>query len=73
MGITELRGWLSDVLAGNLFDEDEDIDVVQSVVKRVSSFEDAGMLTRNEGMVLRLQDGSEFQITIVQSQSARSA
>lgn len=34
---------------------------------RVSSFEEAGILTRNAGLVVRLPDGSEFQITIVRS------
>lgn len=31
------------------------------------SFEDLGVLTGNEGLTLRLADGSEFQITIVRS------
>jgi hypothetical protein len=34
---------------------------------RVKTFEDAGLLTRDRGIVLSLEDGSEFQITIVQS------
>ena len=31
------------------------------------SFESVGMLTRNEGLVVRMKDGSEFQITVVKS------
>ena len=31
------------------------------------TFEEAGMLTRNNGLVVRTSDGSEFQITIVRS------
>lgn len=31
------------------------------------TFEEAGMLTSNHGLVVRTTDGSEFQITIVQS------
>jgi hypothetical protein len=31
------------------------------------SFESVGMMTRNEGLVVRMNDGSEFQITIVKS------
>lgn len=31
------------------------------------SYEDLGVLTGNEGLTLRLADGSEFQITIVRS------
>jgi hypothetical protein len=33
----------------------------------VTSFESAGVLTRNKGMVVRLEDGSEFQVAIVRS------
>ena len=42
-------------------------------IARAASFEDAGILTRNRGVVLRMADGSEFQITIVQSAPARGA
>jgi len=34
---------------------------------QVKTFEDAGLLTRDRGIVLSLEDGSEFQITIVQT------
>jgi hypothetical protein len=34
---------------------------------RASSFQDCGLLTSDDGVVLRLGDGSEFQITIVRS------
>lgn len=33
----------------------------------VSTFEDAGVMTQNSGLVLRMADGSEFQLTIVKS------
>ena len=33
----------------------------------VRSYEDAGVLTRDQGMVVRLASGAEFQITIVRS------
>ncbi len=36
-------------------------------IKSIRSFERAGLLTRNKGLVVTLVDGSEFQITIVQS------
>ena len=32
-----------------------------------ASFEDAEILSSNEGLVIRTQDGSEFQLTIVKS------
>jgi hypothetical protein len=34
---------------------------------RVYTFEQAGVLTMNKGLVLSLADGSEFQLTIVRS------
>ncbi|HBG28601.1 MAG: hypothetical protein A2Y10_08645 [Planctomycetes bacterium GWF2_41_51] len=46
-------------IAIGLADEDE--------VAMVVNFQEAGMLTRNSGLVVRTIDGSEFQITIVQS------
>ena len=34
---------------------------------RVQTFEEAGVMTYNKGLVITLPDGSEFQVTIVQS------
>jgi len=34
---------------------------------RTTSFEEEGLLTSDHGLVLRLEDGSEFQITVVKS------
>ena len=31
------------------------------------SFEEAGVMSNNTGLVIRTDDGSEFQVTIVQS------
>ena len=36
-------------------------------VKLVRTFEDVGMLTHNRGLVVNLVDGTQFQVTIVQS------
>jgi hypothetical protein len=33
----------------------------------VRSFEDAGVLTTNAGLVLRAPDGSKFQVTVIRS------
>lgn len=38
-----------------------------SEVRDVNTFSGAGVLTRNKGLVVRLQNGDEFQLTIVQS------
>ena len=34
---------------------------------RVRTFEEAGVMTYNKGLVISLPDGTEFQLTIVQS------
>jgi hypothetical protein len=36
-------------------------------VKRVMSYEAAGLLTSNEGLVVIMEDDSEFQLQIVRS------
>lgn len=33
----------------------------------VETYEEAGLLTRNDGLVIKAEDGSEYQVTIVQS------
>lgn len=53
-------------MAGEPFDEN-----VDNPVKLVSSFEDAMVLTSNRGLVVTLHDGSEYQVTIVQSRQPR--
>lgn len=40
-------------------------------IEQVNTNEECGLLTHNKGVVLNLQDGSEFQITIVQSKYKR--
>ncbi len=39
----------------------------ETTVKDVSTFEQAGILSDNRGVVLKMTDGTEFQISIVQS------
>ena len=34
---------------------------------RVQTFEENGVLTTNRGVVVRLTDGSEFQVTVLRS------
>ena len=45
-----------------LQDEDQAYEV-----DRVQTFEEAGVLTMNKGLVIRMKDHREFQVTIVQS------
>lgn len=37
-------------------------------VKRILTFNEAGLLTHNKGLVVRFENGDEFQLTIVQSE-----
>lgn len=53
MSEKEMAMMLSDVLS-----EDDEINDVRT-------FEDAGVLTRDAGLIINLPDGSEFQVTIV--------
>lgn len=52
----------------DILDELTDRDVLD--VRSVSSFEDATILSSNEGLVVRLEGGDHFQLTIVQSKRA---
>jgi hypothetical protein len=36
-------------------------------IARVQTFEEAGLLTNNRGVVVRTRDGMEFQVTVVES------
>lgn len=36
-------------------------------VRRIETFEEAMLLTNNRGLVVRLQDGSEYQLQVVRS------
>ena len=36
-------------------------------IAAVCTFEDRGLMTRDSGLVIEMEDGSEFQLTIVRS------
>ena len=40
-------------------------------IREVVTFADAGVLTMNAGLVVAMDDGAEFQITIVRSRPGR--
>lgn len=40
-------------------------------INSVHTFNDAGVMTRNKGLVLVMADGTEFQLTIVQSKRSQ--
>ena len=49
----------------DLLEHDDDLDT------EAETFEAAGVMTNNRGLVVRLPNGAEFQVTIVRSRSAR--
>lgn len=49
----------------------EDGEPIIEALASATSFEDAGIMTRDRGVVFRMKDGSEFQITIVRSAMPR--
>lgn len=69
-------GAMADVMAGVLsallMDGDCDAGAAfGATVVDSESYESSGLLTRDAGLVVRLDDGREFQITVVQSRGAR--
>lgn len=60
MNERDFREVLHEILALGM-DEDE------GTISSVNTFREAGVITMNEGLVIRTEDGSEFQLTIVQS------
>jgi len=47
----------------NFLDEEEGT----SNIEDIRTFQEAGLLTTNEGLVIRLDNGDEFQITVIKS------
>ena len=52
--------------SGTMIDGHPDLDGC-----KVSSFKVGGYLTRDRGVVVRLVDGTEFQVTVVQARGSR--
>jgi hypothetical protein len=42
-------------------------DEADEKIDRITTFNDCGMLTSNKGLVVKMNDGSKFQLTIVKS------
>jgi hypothetical protein len=59
----DFEGALLTILEDNAGDPEED----ETAFERVMTFEDQGILTHNRGLVVRLGNGDEFQLTIVKS------
>ena len=71
MNAIQLQDSLHELLnaASGADPDDRTIDLPDGLagVGPVRTYDEAGVLTRDAGLVVRMQDGSEFQMTIVQS------
>jgi hypothetical protein len=64
--VEDIEEGLTEALAGTQVD-DVWADGVTEILSRVLTFEEDGVLTSDPGLVLRMSDGSEFQLTLVRS------
>ena len=55
---------LLDLLGDHICDE---LNYGSSPIRNVQSYQNAGLLTYNDGLLVTLEDGSQYQITIVRS------
>ena len=55
---------MEEIISESLWETDE---YHETGIEDISTYEDVGMLTNNAGLVIKLDDGSEYHITIVQS------
>lgn len=69
MTVQELQEALRNLVQ---YAEDGDDPETWESLCSASTFEEEGVLTMNAGLVLRFTDGSAFQVTLVQSEAARS-
>lgn len=56
---TRVEGLLARLVIDAIDEHDHECDVV--------AFTDAGIMTADRGLIMRFPDGTEFQVTIVQS------
>ena len=72
MNATELQRTLRTLLEEMFQMDIDDLDQFDmprelAEIERVSTYDEAGVLTQDAGLVITTADGSEFQLTIVQS------
>lgn len=71
MDAAQLVGLLVDLVETDaVLDDEESVGGPVLRDARLELFGDAGVLSGNEGLVVTLADGCEFQITVVQSRGA---
>jgi len=51
-----------------LLSSEQEYVFIDSEIESVLSFKDVGLLTTNKGLIVRLSNGDEFQLTVVQSE-----
>lgn len=57
-------------LLREILDAADTESVVEWGIDRTDTFGDRGLLTLDAGLVVRMSDGSEFQVTVVRSRGA---
>ncbi len=72
MNETELQDTLRTLLQELSYMDTDDLDHFDipcelAEIERIRTFDEAGVLTQDAGLVITTADGSEFQLTIVQS------
>lgn len=73
MNARELQDLLRDLLEELMFARDDTDDPLAELAQRIGgirqicTFDDAGVLTTDKGLVIESDDGREFQVTIVRS------
>ncbi len=58
---------IQDALQGILLNDWDVCNSALADAKSIQNYSDAGILTLSKGLVIEMKDGSEFQLTIVQS------
>jgi len=67
---------LEEAIQEALLERDEnhaDLHGEPQVFARIVTYAGAGVLTRDAGLLVRTENGDEFQVTIVQTRQGRSA
>ena len=59
---------IQELIQEALYNEDNDVQDIASI----DTFRDASLMTDDKGLVIALEDGSEFQVTIVQTRLERN-
>ena len=78
MNEREMANALAEMLGEMAYLADDEVGVLemsiphelastQTGIENARSYEEAGVMTRDAGFVIRMRDGSEFQVTVVQS------